>query len=285
VSTLLDGKRLAKEIREQTRLKVQDLINQYHIRPHLVVILIGNDMASETYVLGKEKACETAGIQSTIIRLEESVDQTTVLELITSLNQDPSVHGILLQLPIPNHLESDRIMAAIRPDKDVDGFTPTNVAKLTSGAPDMVPCTPLGILRLLQKYDISIQGKHCVVIGRSQIVGRPMALLLLQANGTVTICHSKTRNLAGISRQADILVVAIGKANMVDDTYVKDGAVVIDVGISRAEGKLIGDVNFAKASLKAGYITPVPGGVGPMTIACLLENTLTCYQKQVRESL
>jgi methylenetetrahydrofolate dehydrogenase (NADP+)/methenyltetrahydrofolate cyclohydrolase len=285
VSTLLDGKRLAKEIREQTRIKVQDLITQYHIRPHLVVILIGNDMASETYVSGKEKACETAGIQSTIIRLDESVDQTTVLDLITSLNQDPLVHGILLQLPIPNHLESDKIMAAIRPDKDVDGFTPTNVAKLTSGAYDMVPCTPLGILRLLQKYDISIQGKHCVVIGRSQIVGRPMALLLLQANGTVTICHSKTKNLAEMSRQADILVVAIGKANMVDDTFIKDGAVVIDVGISRTEGKLIGDVNFAKASLKAGYITPVPGGVGPMTIACLLENTLTCYQKQVRESL
>lgn len=285
MSTLLDGKRLAKEIREQTRIKVQDLITQYHIRPHLVVILIGNDMASETYVSGKEKACETAGIQSTIIRLDESVDQTTVLDLITSLNQDPLVHGILLQLPIPNHLESDKIMAAIRPDKDVDGFTPTNVAKLTSGAHDMVPCTPLGILRLLQKYDISIQGKHCVVIGRSQIVGRPMALLLLQANGTVTICHSKTKNLAEMSRQADILVVAIGKANMVDDTFIKDGAVVIDVGISRTEGKLIGDVNFAKASLKAGYITPVPGGVGPMTIACLLENTLTCYQKQVRESL
>ncbi|MDD5601453.1 MAG: bifunctional methylenetetrahydrofolate dehydrogenase/methenyltetrahydrofolate cyclohydrolase FolD [Candidatus Izemoplasmatales bacterium] len=283
MSVILDGKQLATERRNQVKDRVEILIEKYHVRPQLVVILIGHDMASETYVSGKEKACRKAGIESRVIRLEESVSENKVMELISSLNQDKSVHGILLQLPIPKQLDPDKLMAAISPEKDVDGFAPTNVWRLASGHPELVPCTPLGIMHILEKYEIGVEGKQCVIIGRSQIVGKPMAQLLLNANGTVTICHSKTRNLPSVAKTADILVVAIGKPKLVDDTYIKEGATVIDVGISRTEGKLVGDVDFEKAVQKAGYITPVPGGVGPMTIACLLENTISCYQKLVGE--
>lgn len=284
MSVIMDGKQLAQEHRDKVKLAVERLIRAHQVTPRLVVILIGHDPASETYVSGKEKACRKTGIDSQVIRLEESVSETEVMDLITTLNQDDKVHGILLQLPIPNHLNPDRLMSAIRPDKDVDGFTPTNVWRLASGHPGMVPCTPLGVMHLLEKYQITVEGKHCVIIGRSQIVGKPMAQLLLKANATVTICHSKTRNLPEVARTADILIVAIGKPRLVDDTFIKEGAVVIDVGISRTEGQLVGDVDYAKASQKAGFITPVPGGVGPMTIACLLENTIACYQKLVGES-
>jgi len=276
---ILDGKKLASEIRVNIQTKVEELAELYHKKPQLAVILIGNDSASETYVSGKEKACLKAGIKSLVIRKDETVSSAEIIELIERLNEDDEIHGILLQLPIPKHIDQEIVISRIDPKKDVDGFTPENVAKLANGKPALVPCTPLGIMRLLDKYDIEIQGKHCVVIGRSQIVGKPMASLLLGANGTVTICHSKTKDLTAMARTADILVVAIGKPKLVDDTFIKKGAVVIDVGISRIEGKLQGDVDYEKASQNAGYITPVPGGVGPMTIACLLENTLLCYQK------
>lgn len=276
---LLDGKTLAAEIRANVGEEVKRLNESYGKAPHLTVILIGNDPASQTYVSGKEKACLKTGIRSTVIHKESTITEAELLELIDGLNEDNDIDGILLQLPIPKHLDQEKILSRIDPCKDVDGFTPVNVAKLASGYPDLVPCTPLGIMRLLDKYRIPIDGKNCVVIGRSQIVGKPMASLLLKANGTVTICHSHTRDLAGVARQADILVVAIGKPKLVDDTFVKDGAVVIDVGISKIDGKLHGDVDFDKVKDKTAFITPVPGGVGPMTIACLLENTITCYKK------
>jgi len=229
--------------------------------------------------LTKEKACIKAGIKSTIIRKNEEITESELVETIKQLNEDDSVHGILLQLPIPKHINEDKIINLISPKKDVDGFCNENVAKLNKGQEAMVPCTPLGITRILDEYKIDAYGKHCVIIGRSQIVGKPMASLMLQRNATVTICHSKTQDIRFITKQADILVVAIGRAEMVDSTYIKPGATVIDVGINRVNGILTGDVNFEDAEKVAGYITPVPGGVGPMTIACLLENTLTCYRK------
>ena len=284
MAILLDGTALSSKMKEKVKTETAFLIETYHKTPHLVVVLVGNNPASESYVRGKEKACLKAGIKSTVIRKSEEITQRELQDIITDLNNNQDVHGILLQLPIPAHLDSDKIIASISPLKDVDGFTPENVAKLANSKPNMVPCTPLGIMKILEAYEIPIQGKNCVVIGRSQIVGKPVASLLLMANGTVTICHSKTQNMRGITNQADILVVAIGKPSMIDDTYIKEGATVIDVGISKVDGFISGDVNFEKASLKAGYITPVPGGVGPMTIACLLENTLTCF-KHIQGSL
>ncbi len=278
MATIIDGKQLALEIRSQVRLDVVKLVEKYGKIPHLTVILIGEDPASQTYVSGKEKACQYAGIKSSIIHKDDSISEMELLNLIDDLNANNDVDGILLQLPIPKHLDADKIISKILPEKDVDGFTPINVAKLAMGHPGLVPCTPLGIMRLLEKYHIEIEGKHCVVIGRSQIVGKPMASLLLKANGTVTVCHSRTKELNKVAQLGDILVVAIGKPNLVDKTYIKEGAVVIDVGTSRVDGKLTGDVFFESAKEKAGFITPVPGGVGPMTIACLLENTLTCYR-------
>ena len=277
----IDGKLVAQKIREAVRLRVNELVQIHQITPHLCVILVGNDPASESYVRGKSIACEKAGIKSTIIRKDTTVTEKELLTIIDELNQDTSVHGILLQMPIPKQLDSETIINRIRADKDVDGFTPVNVAKLVNAKPGLVPCTPLGVMRLLQEYGVAISEKHAVVIGRSQIVGKPMAALLLNANATVTLCHSKTFDLPSIARQADILIAAIGKPSMIDDTFVKEGAVVIDVGISKVDGIIKGDVDFAKVESKAALITPVPGGVGPMTIACLLENTLTCYEKLV----
>ncbi len=278
-ATIIDGKTTAARLRNEIKQEVGKLIQAHGVRPQLVVILVGSDPASETYVRGKERACEKAGIISTIIHKDVDVSAKEMLMIIDRLNQDKDVHGILVQLPLPKHLDSNEIIGRIRPDKDVDGFTPTNVAKLTSGHPDLIPCTPLGIIKLLDEYHISIEGKRCVVIGRSQIVGKPMALLLLQKNGTVTICHSKTRELEKVAREADILVAATGKPKMIGKNHVKPGAVVIDVGISKIDDKLVGDIDFENVKEIAGHITPVPGGVGPMTIACLLENTLICYKK------
>jgi methylenetetrahydrofolate dehydrogenase (NADP+) / methenyltetrahydrofolate cyclohydrolase len=281
MAQLLDGKALSLEIRETVKSQVEALVNKYGISPHLAVILVGENPASQSYVKGKETACHKASITSTVVRVADTVSETELLSIIDQLNADDSVHGILLQLPIPKHLNADIIIERIRSDKDVDGFTPKNVALLTNGQPHLVPCTPLGIIRILKKYSIPIEGKHCVVIGRSQIVGKPMAALLLKDNGTVTICHSRTADLRVMAKQADILVVAMGKPKMIDGSYVKKGATVIDVGISKVDGVIVGDVDFESASLEAGFITPVPGGVGPMTIACLLENTLTCYHTLV----
>lgn len=280
MAIILDGKALAIERRNLVKEETKRLIDLTGQTPHLVVILVGDNPASQSYVRGKEKACINAGIKSTIIQKPDNISQEELVDLIHSLNHDESVDGILLQLPIPKHLDSDYIMNLISPKKDVDGFTEVNVAKLTNGTPNLVPCTPLGIMRLLEKYQIEIQGKHCVIIGRSQIVGKPMASLLIQANGTVTVCHSKTTNLPEMAKLADILVVAIGRPLFVDKTFVKDGAVVIDVGINRVDGKIVGDVDFESVVDHCSYITPVPGGVGPMTIACLLENTLTCFKNR-----
>lgn len=276
---ILDGKAYAMEIREQVRLRTAELLKKYHVVPHLAVILVGEDPASQSYVRGKEVACEKAGIKSTVIRKPSSISQSELLEIVEELNRDDSVHGILLQLPIPKNLDADAVIDSIDPRKDVDGFTPLNVAALSNGKPKRVPCTPLGVLKLLKKYEIPIQGKHCVVVGRSLIVGKPMAQLLLKENGTVTICHTKTVDLPSITKQADILVVATGKPHMIGPEHVKDGAVVVDVGISKIDGVLSGDVDYQAVAPKTTYITPVPGGVGPMTIACLLENTLSCYEE------
>jgi len=284
MALIIDGTQLSKKVKEQVRLETEKLVLKYNKTPHLVVILVGHNPASESYVRGKEKACQKTGILSTVIRKDESVTNQEMFDLVRELNHDESVHGILLQLPIPAHLDSDLIIASISPKKDVDGFTPENVAKLANGNPELVPCTPKGIMKMLEEYQIDISGKQCTAIGRSQIVGKPIASLLLKANGTVTICHSKTKNLNEVASMADILVVAIGRPNMVDDTFVKEGATVIDVGISKVNDVLCGDVDFEKASKKAGFITPVPGGVGPMTIACLLENTLICFKKSVGET-
>ncbi len=283
MATIMDGRQLALKLREEVKDETTKLIEKYHVTPHLVVILIGEDPASQTYVNSKEKACIKAGIKSTINRKDVNITEEELVQIIMNLNSDDTVHGILLQLPIPKHIDEDKVVNLIDVRKDVDGFTNDNIAKLYKNQDAMVPCTPLGITKILEEYEIETVGKHCVIIGRSQIVGKPMAQLMLKANSTVTVCHSKTRDIRSVAKLGDILIVAVGKPNMVDDTYIKEGATVIDVGINRTEDGLTGDVQFEKAVEKAGYITPVPRGVGPMTIACLLENTLKCYKKIVGE--
>jgi len=279
MAVILDGKSLALKLRENIRIETEKLIEQYHKQPHLVVILIGENPASQSYVKSKEKACIKAGIKSTVIRKDADISEKELIDIIKTLNNDDSVHGILLQLPIPKHLDEDKIINLINPTKDVDGFCNDNVARLNKGQDALVPCTPLGITKILDEYQIDATGKHCVIIGRSQIVGKPMAALMLKRNATVTMCHSKTTDIKSITKQADILIVAIGRANMVDASYVKPGAVVIDVGINRVDDQLTGDVLYDDVEKVCGYITPVPGGVGKMTIACLLDNTLTCYKR------
>lgn len=277
MAILLDGQALAKKIRENLKIETQEAQEKYGVKPHLAVILVGADPASETYVRFKEKACNQVGFASTVINKPENLTEHEVIKLIDQLNNDDTIHGILLQLPIPKHINSDKVINRIDPKKDVDGFANENVAKLSKNQDTLVPCTPLGITRLFDEYNIKTEGEHCVIIGRSQIVGKPMAQLMLQRNATVTICHSRTKNIKEITKQADILIAAVGQAHMIDESFVKDGAVVIDVGVSRVDGKLYGDVVFEKVKEKANYITPMPGGVGPMTIACLLENTFKCY--------
>jgi len=284
MAIIMDGKKLSRTIREKIAKETEILKIKYGKTPKLAVIVIGNDPAGESYVAGKEKACRNVGIESVVYHKEETVSQEEMLELIGELNSDDEINGILLQMPVPRHLNKDELIDKISPKKDVDGFTPENVANLTNSRPAMVPCTPLGIMELLEAYEINPEGKRCVVIGRSQIVGKPVASLLLAKNGTVTICHSKTKDLPAVAREADILVAATGKPKMVDDTFIKEGAAVIDVGISRVDGQLTGDVDFDKVEKKAGYITPVPGGVGPMTVACLLENTLLCFKRMQNEN-
>ncbi|MFW5888856.1 MAG: bifunctional methylenetetrahydrofolate dehydrogenase/methenyltetrahydrofolate cyclohydrolase FolD [Bacillota bacterium] len=282
MAKILDGKALAKKIRSKIKVETEKLIDKYNVTPHLAVILIGNDPASETYVKAKERATKRAGIKSTIIRKDSSISETELIDIITKLNKDVSVHGILLQLPIPKHIDSEKVINMIDSKKDVDGFSNYHVARLNKGLDALVPCTPLGIMEILSEYNIDPRGKHAVVMGRSQIVGKPMASLLLKANATVTITHSKTQDLKSLTKQADILVVAVGKAKMIDESYIKSGAILIDVGISRIDGKLYGDIDFDNVKDKASYITPVPGGVGPMTIAMLLKNTLKCYKNLVK---
>ena len=268
----IDGKKISKEIKEELQKEMAELKAGGGERC-LAVIQVGNDPASSVYVRNKKKACEYVGIKSVSYELPGETTEAELTELIGQLNKRSDVNGILVQLPLPEQIDEDRILLSIAPEKDVDGFHPVNVGNLSIGRPGYVSCTPAGVIQLLKRSDIPIEGKECVVLGRSNIVGKPMAMLLLGENGTVTICHSRTVNLKEITRRADILVVAVGKPGFVDESFVKEGAVVIDVGIHRnEEGKLCGDVDLDSVAPKAGAVTPVPGGVGPMTIAMLMAN-------------
>lgn len=272
MAKLIDGKKISQQIKDELKEKVAQLKEQ-GISICLAVIQVGNNPASTVYVGNKKKACAYVGIESLAYELPEETTEQELLRLVEELNQKKEVNGILVQLPLPGHIDEDKVIQAISPAKDVDGFHPQSVGALSIGQKGFVSCTPAGIIQLLKRSDIEIDGKECVIIGRSNIVGKPMALLLLRENGTVTICHSHTADLKEVARRADILVVAIGKAKFVDADYVKEGAVVIDVGMDRDEnGKLCGDVDFEAVKDKAGAITPVPGGVGPMTIAMLMHN-------------
>lgn len=282
MSRIIDGKLVSGELRASIRASVESFNAKYGITPGLAVILVGDDPASHVYVRNKHKACVDAGMNSIQIEMPADTSEAELLAKIAELNSDDTVHGILVQLPLPKHINEDNVINAISPDKDVDAFHPVNVGKIMTGKYDFLPCTPAGIMSLLDYYKVEIEGKNCVVIGRSNIVGKPMALLLLERNGTVTVTHSRTKNLASVAAEADILVVAIGKANFVTADFVKEGAVVVDVGINRMpDGKLAGDVDFASVSPKASLITPVPGGVGPMTITTLLRNTLKAAEKKL----
>ena len=280
--TIIDGKKTAAEIRAQLRGKTAAFEEKYGQKVGLAVVLIGEDPASQVYVRNKIRGCEEAGIRSFAHYLPADVTQAEAEELVRALASDDAVHGILVQLPLPKQLNADKILACIPAEKDVDGFSAENIGRLARNEECTVACTPLGVMELLHRYGVEPRGKRAVVIGRSSIVGRPMALLLLNADATVTICHSRTVNLAEECARADILIAAIGKPNFVTADMVKEGAVVIDVGINRVDGKLVGDVDFAAVSQKASLITPVPGGVGPMTIAMLLQNAVSCAERAMR---
>ena len=280
MAKIIDGKLISDQIREEIAEKVKEYNSKTGKLPGLAVVIVGENPASQVYVRNKKKACEQVGFNSWVYEMPESTTQDELNALIDKLNEDGAVHGILVQLPLPKHLDEEQVILRIKPEKDVDAFHPYNVGRITIGNPKFLPCTPAGIMELLHRSNIEISGKECVVIGRSNIVGKPMALLLLSENGTVTVCHSKTHDLKDVCKRADILVVAIGKADFVTADMVKDGAVVIDVGMNRnAEGKLTGDVDFASVSEVASHITPVPGGVGPMTITMLLQNTLRAAEE------
>ncbi len=272
MANIIDGKLISTQIKDELKEKVANLKKEGK-QITLAVIQVGNDPASTVYVGNKKKACEYIGINSLAYELPEDITEESLLKTIEELNNDDKVNGILVQLPLPKHIDEDKVIKTIAPEKDVDGFHPSSVGALLIGQEGFLPCTPAGIIQLIKRSGISIEGKECVVIGRSNIVGKPMGVLLLRENGTVTITHSKTKNLKEVCKRADILVVAIGKQKMIDASYVKDGAVVIDVGIHRnADNKLCGDVDFDSVEKVASYITPVPGGVGPMTIAMLMQN-------------
>ncbi|HOJ22602.1 MAG TPA: bifunctional methylenetetrahydrofolate dehydrogenase/methenyltetrahydrofolate cyclohydrolase FolD [Armatimonadota bacterium] len=278
---IIDGKAIAAEIRAEVARGVAALKESRGIVPGLAAVIVGENPASRTYVNMKRKACAEAGIHSEEYAFPEGISQQDLLSLVGRLNEDPRIHGILVQLPLPEPLDAQEVLAAIDPEKDVDGFHPVNMGRLVLGLPGFVPSTPLGIMELLRRTGVSVAGKHAVVVGRSHIVGKPAALLLLSQHATVTICHSRTADLPEVCRTAEILVVAVGKPEMVRGDWIKPGATVIDVGINRVDGKLLGDVHFESASQVAGAITPVPGGVGPMTIAMLLRNTLDAARRAV----
>ena len=276
MAQIIDGKAISKQVREEIATDVVAFREKYNRAPGLAVIIVGSDPASQVYVRNKKRACEEVGFYSESYELPAETTQEELVALVERLNEDDKINGILVQLPLPKHLDETEILLKIKPEKDVDAFHPYNVGKIMIGNHDFLPCTPAGVMVLLERSGVDVSGKKCVVIGRSNIVGKPMAMLLLHANGTVTICHSRTQNLKEICREADILVASIGKPEFVTADMVKDGAVVVDVGINRLEdGKLVGDVAFSEVEPKASYITPVPGGVGPMTITMLLKNTLT----------
>ena len=278
---ILDGKAVSLKVKESVKVRAEEL-KKFGVEPTLAVILVGEDKASQTYVRAKEKACNEYGIKSVAHRLRENTTQAELLALINVLNLDDSIHGILVQLPLPKHIDTNTILATIDPAKDVDGFHAVNVGKLVSGLGGFVPCTPLGVMEILKEYGIEVAGLNAVVIGRSNIVGKPMANLLLNASATVTVTHSKTKNLKEVCKNADLIVAAIGKPFFLKADMVKDGAVVVDVGINRLDdGRLVGDVDFDEVEPKCSYITPVPGGVGPMTIAMLLNNTILATQAKI----
>ncbi|MBE6850625.1 MAG: bifunctional methylenetetrahydrofolate dehydrogenase/methenyltetrahydrofolate cyclohydrolase FolD [Ruminococcus sp.] len=281
MAKLIDGKVISAQVKEQVREEAQALYEKHGVKAGLAVVIVGNDPASRVYVNNKKKACEAVGFQSFEYALPEETTQEELLELVETLNNDPKVNGILVQLPVPKHIDDTAIINAISPAKDVDAFHPENVGQIMIGDYAFLPCTPAGVMELIDSTGVEISGKKCVVIGRSNIVGKPMAMLLLHRSGTVTICHSRTQDLPSVTREADILVAAVGRANFVTADMVKEGAVVIDVGINRLDnGKLCGDVDFEAVEPKASWITPVPGGAGPMTIAMLMKNTLTAMKKQ-----
>ncbi|MFD1864105.1 bifunctional methylenetetrahydrofolate dehydrogenase/methenyltetrahydrofolate cyclohydrolase FolD [Planococcus chinensis] len=273
-ATIIDGKAVSQKIKEQVKVRVEKLKSQ-GVTPGLAVVLVGDNSASLTYVKNKQRTCEALGMRSDLHEFPESLSEAELLSKIDELNNDPGIHGILVQLPLPKHIDEFKVINAISPTKDVDGFHPISVGNMMIGKEAFLPCTPHGIMKLLEHYGIDPAGKHAVVIGRSNIVGKPVGQLLLQKDATVTYCHSKTKDLPSFTRQADILVAAIGRAKFIDHTHIKPGAVIIDVGMNRDEsGKLCGDVDYADILETASFATPVPGGVGPMTIAMLMENTL-----------
>jgi methylenetetrahydrofolate dehydrogenase (NADP+) / methenyltetrahydrofolate cyclohydrolase len=275
----IDGRQIAAAVREEIRLRVLHLKETTGKVPGLAAVLVGDDPASASYVRSKTKACQEAGIFSRQLTPPGDISQTDLLMLIRELNADPAIHGILVQLPLPTHLDERAVLESVCADKDVDGFTFGSIGRLVENQPGFVPCTPAGILELLDREGVEIKGKHAVVVGRSEIVGKPLAFLLLHRHATITICHSRTRDLGIETRRGDILVAAVGRPRLITGSMIKPGAVVIDVGINRVEGKLVGDVDFDSASQVASAITPVPGGVGPMTVAMLLKNTLRAFER------
>jgi len=286
MTVIIDGNKIAQEVRHSVRKEALDFKEKTGIVPGLAVILVGEDPASQVYVGRKAKACAEVGFLSREYKLSADTSEAKLLNIISELNADQVIHGILVQLPLPKHIHTDKIIAAIDPQKDVDGFHPYNVGGLVSGNPLFVPCTPRGIMELIARTGIDLKGKEAVVVGRSNIVGKPIALLLLAQHATVTICHSRTKDLPAVTRRADVLIAAVGKPHMIKANMVKEGAVVIDVGVNRLEnGKLAGDVAFDEVAAKASFITPVPGGVGPMTIAMLMKNTLDAAIRRYDNSL
>ena len=286
MAEIINGKAVSENLRSDIRRSVEEFVSKTNVHPSLAVIVVGNDPASAIYVRNKHKACLDVGIESYQIEYPEGISEEELLRKIDELNNDKRISGILVQLPLPENISEQRVIERIAPIKDVDAFHPVNVGKITIGNYDFLPCTPAGIIALMDHYGIDATGKRCVVIGRSNIVGKPMALLMTERNATVTLCHSKTRDLESICREADIIIVAIGRAEFLKGHMVKDGAVVIDVGINRLDnGRLVGDVAFDEVSAKASMITPVPGGVGPMTITTLLKNTLLAAQLQTKGNI
>ena len=292
MATLLDGKKISNEIKEEIAQKVQQIKSKKGKIPHLAAVLVGTDGASETYVSSKVKACETCGFASTLKRFDADISEEALLQVVEEINNDPDIDGLIVQLPLPPHISVQKVTDKIKPEKDVDGLHPMNVGRMAKNPPSYVAATPFGILQLLERYNIQTQGKHCVVVGRSEIVGSPMSILMARntypGNSTVTLCHSRTSNIKEITLQADIIIVALGKPNFLTADMVKEGVVVIDVGITRVKDEtkksgfaLKGDVDFLEVQKKSSFITPVPGGVGPMTIASLLYNTLQASQKEV----
>lgn len=271
---LLDGKVLSEKIKQNLKNEIEEFKNRTKVTPGLAVILVGDDAASHTYVDMKAKACEKVGIYGITHKMPSDISEQDVLATVKMINENPKIHGLLVQLPLPAHIDSVKLLESINPKKDVDGFHPYNFGRLNQGLDTFVPCTPLGVMELLKEYDIDVKGKNCVIVGASNIVGKPMAALLLNAGATIDVCHIHTKNLKQHTLNADMIFVGVGKPNLITEDMVSDGAVVVDIGISKVDGKIVGDVDFEKVSNKCSYITPVPGGVGPMTIAMLLSNTL-----------